>query len=404
MLKTFKWTGKTLKGIAQTGEMATNTKDDVISTLKKHGIIPTSVNEKEASLQLFGPKKQKITDKDIVVFTRQFSTMFNAGIPVVQSLDILSNQTENKTFGDAISQIKGNVEAGVTLADALKQYPDIFDNLYVNLTAAGEAGGVLDEVLLRLAEYIEKMAKLKKKVRGAMIYPAAVMSVAVIVVAVIMVVVIPVFADIFEGMGVLLPMPTVVVITLGNFLGGIGGAGILIGLALTVFGVRKYRKTEGGRKNIDSFLLKTPVIGDLVRKVAVARFTRTLGTLINSGVPILEGLDICAKSAGNKVVEDVVFSAKKDVASGMTVSEPLSKSKIFPPMVVQMISVGESTGALDQMLAKIADFYDDEVDNSVTNLTVMLEPALMVFLGVIIGFIVIALYLPIFEMGGAIGG
>ncbi len=404
MATTFKWLGRTLRGAQQAGEMTARTKEDVVSALRKQGIVPAVITETKPAGKLFGSKKQKITDKDIVVFTRQFATMFNAGIPIVQGLDIMSKQAGNKTLGAVIAQIKGDVETGATFANALKRHPKIFDDLYVNLVAAGEAGGVLDEVLMRLAGYIEKTMKLKKKVKGAMIYPAIVISVAVLVIAIIMVWVIPVFAEIFAEMGVQLPLPTRSVMWLSNFLAGIGGLFILIGIASTVFGTRQYRKTENGRKKTDNLLLKMPAIGDLLRKVAVARFTRTLGTLISSGVPILEGLEICAKSSGNKIVEEEVFNVRKEVSTGKTLAEPLSKSEVFPPMVTQMINVGESTGALDQMLIKIADFYDDEVDNAVANLTTALEPMLMVFLGIAIGYIVIALYLPIFQMGAVVGG
>ncbi len=397
----FKWTGKTLRGAIQSGEITADSREAVLATLRRQGIIPTNIAEvkKPSGIKLFGPKKQKVGDKDLAVFTRQFSTMFSAGIPIVQGIDILATQIENKTLGAILSQIKTDVETGVTLADALRKHPNIFDDLYVNLVAAGEAGGVLDTVLMRLAIHIEKTMKLKKKVKGAMIYPAIVTSVAALVVAIIMVWVIPIFSKIFSEMGVALPAPTRIVIGMSNFLAGAGGVIILIGIISFIFAVRKYRKTDRGRKDTDKFLLRMPVMGDLFRKVAVARFTRTLGTLISSGVPILDGLDICAKSAGNRVVEDIVMGVKKEVASGKTLTEPLSKSDVFPPMVVQMINVGESTGALDQMLSKIADFYDDEVDNAVTNLTTMLEPLMMVFLGTTIGFIVVALYLPIFKMG-----
>ncbi len=397
----FKWTGKTLRGAIQSGEITADSREAVLAALRRQGIIPTNIAEvkKPSGIKLFGPKKQKVGDKDLAVFTRQFSTMFSAGIPIVQGIDILATQIENKTLGAILSQIKTDVETGVTLADALRKHPNIFDDLYVNLVAAGEAGGVLDTVLMRLAIHIEKTMKLKKKVKGAMIYPAIVTSVAALVVAIIMVWVIPIFSKIFSEMGVALPAPTRIVIGMSNFLAGAGGVIILIGIISFIFAVRKYRKTGRGRKDTDKFLLRMPVMGDLFRKVAVARFTRTLGTLISSGVPILDGLDICAKSAGNRVVEDIVMGVKKEVASGKTLTEPLSKSDVFPPMVVQMINVGESTGALDQMLSKIADFYDDEVDNAVTNLTTMLEPLMMVFLGTTIGFIVVALYLPIFKMG-----
>lgn len=402
MATTFKWSGKTLQGVVKSGEMAASSRDELVSLLRRQGIIPTVINEKKGG-KAAGGKKKKITDKDLVVFTRQFATMFTAGIPIVQGLDILSKQTENRSLGAVIAEIKNDVETGTTLADALKKHKKIFDDLYIHLVAAGEAGGVLDNVLLRLAGYIEKAMKLKKKVKGAMIYPSIVISVAVLVISIIMVFVIPIFAKIFTEMGAKLPAPTQSVIWLSNFLGGIGGVIILLGIIASVFGIRQYRRTEAGRKKTDRIFLKMPIIGDLLRKVAVARFTRTLGTLLSSGVPILDGLDICAKSSGNKVVEEVVFGVKKEVASGKTVAEPLSKSPVFPPMVCQMINVGESTGALDAMLVKIADFYDDEVDNAVANLTTMLEPMLMVFLGTTIGYIVIALYLPIFKMGEVIG-
>ncbi len=403
---TFKWAGKNVRGGIQTGEVIADNKSDVLSLLRRQGIIPTSVTEKIATpTKLFGARKKKVTDKDMIIFTRQFSTMFEAGIPIVQSLDILAKQLENRSFGAVITQVKNDIETGTTLADSLKRHPKIFSDLYVNMVAAGETGGVLDGVLKRLAVYIEKAMKLKKKVKGAMIYPSIVISVAVLVVALIMVLVIPVFAKLFSEMGALLPLPTRIVIGTSNFLAGKGGLGILIGITALFFGMRQYRRTASGRKNTDWAFLKMPIVGDLIRKVSVARFARTLSTLITSGVPILDALEICAKTSGNKIVEGYVFEVKKEVAGGKTIAEPLSRfGEVFPPMVVQMIGVGEQTGALDQMLAKIADFYDDEVDNSVTNLTTMLEPILMVFLGIVIGFIVVSLYLPIFKMGEVIGG
>ena len=403
MATTFVWAGKTSSGVIKTGEMPAGSKDELISILKKQGITATSISEKKAGVKLFGPKKQKITEKDLVIFTRQFSTMFTAGIPIVQGLDILAKQVENRSMGEIIGQIKNDVETGSNLADALKKHKKLFDDLYVNLVAAGEAGGVLDGVLLRFAGYIEKNMKLRKKVKGAMIYPIIVMSVAVLVIAIIMIFVIPVFAKIFGDMGAKLPAPTRSIIWLSHFLGGIGGVILGGGLFSAIFLLKRWRKTEAGHKKSDQLMLKLPIFGDLLKKVAVARFTRTLGTLLNSGVPILDGLEICAKSSGNKVVEETVMGVKGEVAAGKTVSEPLSKSPVFPPMVCQMISVGEATGSLDQMLIKIADFYDDEVDSAVTNLTSMLEPMLMIFLGVTIGYIVVALYLPIFKMGEAIG-
>ncbi len=403
MVTTFVWAGKTSSGAIRTGEKPAGSKDELISLLKKQGIIPTSISEKKAGLKLFGHKKRKITEKDLVIFTRQFSTMFTAGIPIVQGLEILAKQIENRSMGEVIGQIKSDVETGSSLADALKKHKNLFDDLYVNLVAAGEVGGVLDDVLLRLAGYIEKNMKLKKKVKGAMIYPIIVMSVAVLVIAIIMVFVIPVFAKIFADMGAKLPAPTRSVIWLSHFLVGIGGVSLGSGLLAGSFLLKRWRKTEAGHKKTDEIMLKLPIFGDLLKKVAVARFTRTLGTLLTSGVPILDGLEICAKSSGNKVVEETVMGVRGDVAAGKTVSEPLSQSPVFSPMVCQMISVGEATGALDQMLIKIADFYDDEVDTAVTNLTTMLEPMLMIFLGVTIGYIVVSLYLPIFKMGEAIG-
>ncbi len=403
MVTTFVWAGKTSSGAIRTGEMPAGSMDELISLLKKQGIIPTSISEKKAGLKLFGHKKRKITEKDLVIFTRQFSTMFTAGIPIVQGLEILAKQIENRSMGEVIGQIKSDVETGSSLADALKKHKNLFDDLYVNLVAAGEVGGVLDDVLLRLAGYIEKNMKLKKKVKGAMIYPIIVMSVAVLVIAIIMVFVIPVFAKIFADMGAKLPAPTRSVIWLSHFLVGIGGVSLGSGLLAGSFLLKRWRKTEAGHKKTDEIMLKLPIFGDLLKKVAVARFTRTLGTLLTSGVPILDGLEICAKSSGNKVVEETVMGVRGDVAAGKTVSEPLSQSPVFSPMVCQMISVGEATGALDQMLIKIADFYDDEVDTAVTNLTTMLEPMLMIFLGVTIGYIVVSLYLPIFKMGEAIG-
>ena len=406
MPTTFKWTGKTPKGTVQNGELTAETREEVIASLRRQGIIPTIIAEKKAAAFQLGSisRGKKVKDRDIIVFTRQFASMYNAGIPIVQGLDIMSKQTENSTLRTIVGQVKADVESGVTLADAMKKHPKAFNDLYVNLVAAGEQGGVLDSVLQRLAVYIEKAMKLKKKVKGAMIYPSVVLFIAALVVAIIMIFVIPVFAKVFGEMGVALPLPTQLVIGFSNFLSGIGGLIVFFIIVGAIIGFRQYRKTSAGRMNTDRLFLKIPVIGNLIQKVAVARFSRTLGTLISSGVPILDGLEICARSAGNKVIEKVVYEVKKEVASGKTVSEPLAKSDVFPPMVVQMISVGESTGSLDQMLSKIADFYDDEVDNSVANLTVLLEPALMVFLGTVIGFIVVALYLPIFKLGSVVSG
>jgi type IV pilus assembly protein PilC len=406
MATTFRWTAKTRTGATQQGELSAETRDEVIVSLRKQGIIPTYVGEKkilETKITLFRRRK-KITDRDVIIFTRQFANMYGAGIPIVQGLDILTKQTDNPVLRDTIIEVKNDVEGGSTLADALKKHPRAFDDLYMNLVAAGEAGGVLDTVLQRLAVYIEKAMKLKRKVKSAMVYPSVVMGVAALVVAIIMIFVIPVFAKIFGDMGVQLPLPTRIVIAMSDFIAGLGGLIVLILFIIAFLGLRQYRRTEKGRMETDRVILKIPVIGDLMRKVVVARFSRTLGTLISSGVPILDGLDICAKSSGNKVVEKTVYEVRREVTAGKTLSEPMTKYTVFPPMVVQMIAVGESTGSLDQMLSRIADFYDDEVDNAVATLTTLLEPALMVFLGVIIGGIVIALYLPIFKLGAVVAG
>lgn len=393
---TFQWSGKTLRGTIESGELSANSKEDVISQLRRKSITPTAITEKKPKTPFsFG---SKASDKDITVFTRQFATMIEAGLPLVQSLEILTSQVENKTLAKALASIKTDVEGGSTYADALKKHPRIFSELYVNMIAAGEAGGILDTILNRLAEYIEKAMKLRKKVKGAMIYPAVVSVIAVIVIAVIMIFVVPTFSKMFVTLGGTIPVPTRIIINLSNFISGIGGLFILfavIGLSLSI---AQIRRTEKGKKAIDALLLKAPVLGILFRKVAVAKFTRTLGTLISSGVPILDGLEITAKTAGNKVIEYAVMDVKKAVSEGKTLAEPLTKARVFPPMVTHMIAVGESTGALDSMLSKIADFYDDEVDMAVSNLTSMIEPIMIVFLGSTIGYTVVAMYLPIFKL------
>ena len=396
MANVFQWSGKTSKGTIETGEISAASKEDVFTLLRKRNITVTIVTEKPEKTKF--AFKHKVGDKDIVVFTRQFATMIDAGLPLVQALDILSNQVENKTLGKTLTQVKSDVESGATYADALKKHPRIFSELYVNMVAAGEAGGILDTILNRLAAYIEKAMKLKKKVKGAMVYPAVVSSIAVLVIAVIMIFVIPTFAKMFASLGGTLPLPTRMIINLSNFIAGIGGllvAGVFV--AFIVF-IRQVRRTEKGKLIIDKILLKLPVFGVLLNKVAVAKFTRTLGTLVSSGVPILDGLEITAKTSGNKVVEFAIMDVRKAVVGGKTLAEPITKLKVFPPMVTHMIAVGESTGALDSMLSKIADFFDDEVDASVSNLTAMMEPMLMVFLGGAVGYIVVALYLPIFKL------
>jgi len=403
-MSTFMWTGRSRDGKKQQGEIIAKNKEEVISILRKQNILVTSVAEKAKSfsLNLEIPLQSKVTDKDLVVFTRQFATMINAGLPLVQCLDILAKQTTNKTFAKAIQDIRQNVEAGSTYADALKKHPHIFNDFYINMVAAGEVGGILDTILNRLAKYIEKNMKLKKQIKAALVYPATIVGVAIVVIIVLMIWVIPIFAKMFTDFGGVLPAPTRMVINASNFMRD----NLLYMAAIagvTGFIIGKYYKTESGRRRIDRLLLYLPVFGVLLKKIAVAKFTRTLGTLISSGVPILDGLEIVAKTAGNKIIEDAIYVTRKSISEGKTLAEPLKKADIFPPMVVQMIGVGETTGALDAMLSKIADFYDEEVDATVSNLTAMLEPMLMIFLGVIIGAIVVAMYLPIFKLAGTIG-
>jgi type IV pilus assembly protein PilC len=393
----FQWSGKTPRGIVESGEITAATKEDVITQLRRRNITPTVITEKPKKVSRFG-LGGGVKDKDIVVFTRQFATMIDAGLPLVQALDILSNQVENKAFGKTIAQIKMDVEAGATYADALKKHPRVFSELYVNMVAAGEAGGILDTILNRLAAYIEKSMKLKKKVKGAMVYPAVVTSIAVLVIAVIMIFVVPTFSKMFTSLGGVLPLPTRIVINTSNFIAGIGGLMVFGAIVAAVVFITQFRRTEKGKHISDKILLRLPIFGMLINKVAVAKFTRTLGTLVSSGVPILDGLEITAKTSGNKVVEYSIMDVRKGVVGGKTLAEPIMKAKVFPPMVTHMIAVGESTGALDAMLGKIADFYDDEVDAAVSNLTAMMEPMLMVFLGTTVGFIVIAMYLPIFRL------
>ena len=400
-MATFTWTGKTRQGSIQKGELAANNREEVIALLRKENILVTSVQQKSREWKLpgFGAK---ITDKDIVIFTRQFSTMIDAGLPLVQCLEILSNQSENPALAKAVVAVRGDVEGGATYADALRKHPKVFDELYVNMVAAGEAGGILDTILNRLAKHIEKSMKLKKEIKSAMVYPTTIMAVAAIVIVILMVWVIPIFAKMFTDFGGTLPALTQLVIDTSYFMQSniifiVGG---VFGLS---YGFKKYYKTPSGHKAVDRFALKLPVIGDVIRKAAVAKFTRTLGTLISSGVPILEGLGIVAKTPGNKIIEEALMNARQSISEGKTISDPLGKEKVFPPMVVQMIAVGETTGALDAMLGKIADFYDDEVDSAVAALTSLLEPMLMVFLGVTVGTIVIAMYLPIFKMASVVG-
>lgn len=397
MALVFQWSGKTIKGTIESGEMTAATKEDVIAQLRRRNITATIVTEKAKKTRKlsFGGG---VKDKDIVIFTRQFATMIDAGLPLVQALEILSTQVENKLLSNTLAQVKVDVESGATYADALKKHPRVFTELYVNMVAAGEAGGILDTILNRLAQYIEKAMKLKKKVKGALVYPAVVTSIAVLVIAVIMIFVVPTFSKMFTTLGGTLPAPTQLVMNMSGFIAGWGGLiTLMVIIGLVVF-VSQVRRTEKGKFAVDKILLKLPIFGPLLNKVAVAKFTRTLGTLVSSGVPILDGLEITAKTSGNKIVEYAIMDVRKGVVGGKTLAEPITKAKVFPPMVTHMIAVGESTGALDAMLSKIADFYDDEVDASVSNLTAMMEPLLMVFLGGAVGFIVIAMYLPIFKL------
>ena len=369
--------------------------------LRQQSIIPTKIAAKGKEFKISLPGGKKVKQRSIAIFTRQLATMIDAGLPLVQSLDILSSQQDHKVFKNIIREIREDVESGSTFAGALKKHPSTFDELYTNLVVAGEEGGILDNILNRLSNYIEKAEALKKKVKSAMIYPAIIVSVAILVVIILMIFVIPVFETIFKSAGQSLPLPTLIVLTMSKIIKKYILV-IIPAAILLIFLFRKFYKTEAGKTLIDRLLLKVPVFGMLLKKVAVARFARTLGTLVSSGVPILDGLLIVSKTAGNRTIETALMSARASIREGETIAEPLSRSNIFPPMVTQMISVGESTGALDSMLTKIADFYDDEVDVAVSNLTSLLEPFLMIFLGVVIGGVVIAMYLPIFQMASAI--
>ncbi|PLY03560.1 MAG: pilus assembly protein PilC [Desulfuromonas sp.] len=401
----FAWEGKTRTGKVQKGTMEGPDENAVMAQLRNQGIMPSSVKaatgmSMEINLAAFQPK---ITTKDLVVFTRQFATMIDAGLPLVQCLDILSRQQENKTFKKVLTEVKESVESGSTFADALGKHPKVFDELFVNLVAAGEVGGILDTILNRLAAYLEKSMKLKKQVKSAMTYPTTIIGIAFIVIAVILIFVIPAFEKMFADFGQALPMPTQIVINISNIVQDY--VLVIIGsIVFIIFAFKYTYRTKKGREFIDDFSLKLPIFGVLIRNVAVAKFTRTLGTMISSGVPILDGLEIVAKTAGNRTVEKAIYKVKQSISEGKTIAEPLEKSGVFPSMVCQMIAVGESSGSIDTMLNKIADFYDDEVDDAVANLTAMMEPLLMLFLGTTVGGLVIAMYLPIFKLAGAAGG
>jgi type IV pilus assembly protein PilC len=390
----FVWEGRLANGTIKKGELEAADKAAAGMILKRQRIVPTKLKAKSQDIALFA---KGIKTRELVIFTRQFSTMINAGLPLVQCLDILSSQQPNPTFKKVLAQIKQDVEGGSTFADALGKHPKVFDNLYVNLVAAGEIGGVLDTVLNRLAVYMEKNESLKNKIKSAMTYPIIVLSVAFGVVAILMIFVIPTFSDMFKQFGSALPGPTQIVVNLSNFFRDFWW-GIFGFIVASIIAFKWIRTQQKGRYYTDKLFLRLPVFGPLLRKVAVAKFTRTLGTMISSGVPIMDGLDITSKTAGNMIVEEAIRAVRTSISEGKSMSEPLEQTGIFPGMVVQMIAVGEATGAMDQMLGKIADFYDEEVDTAVEALTSALEPILMVFLGGVIGFVVVAMYLPIFQM------
>ena len=398
----FLWEGTTKQGTVQKGELEAPDEAAVRKLLNRQNIRPTKIKKKPKDIfENVAFLQPKVTTKDIILFTRQFSTMIDSGLPLMQGLEILASQAENKTFKKILNQIKSDVEGGSSFADALKKHPQVFDNLYVNLVAAGELGGILDTILQRLAAYIEKNAKLVSKVKSAMVYPVTILVIAVVVIMVMLIFVIPVFQEMFSSLGGELPGLTQAVVNLSDFTVS-NWYYILAVMGAAVFGFKKFKATERGGYLFDKYILKIPVIGDLLRKVAVAKFTRTLGTMIASGVPILDGLEIVAKTAGNRIVEDAINVTRASISEGKTIAEPLLQSGVFPPMVCQMVSVGESTGALDAMLGKIADFYEEEVDAAVEALTSLIEPFMMIFLGGTVGTMLAAMYLPIFKMAGAV--
>lgn len=399
----FTYKGTNRAGAAVAGEMSANSKTELQSMLRRQQITPTRMSEKgkEFNLPTFGGG---VDSKELAIFTRQFSVMIDAGLPLVQCLEILSSQQENKTFQKVLAGTRGSVESGSTLSSAMKQYPKVFDALYTNMVEAGETGGILDTILQRLSAYIEKNVKLQRAVKSALIYPIGVLTIAVGVITLLLWKVVPIFATLFAGLGVSLPLPTRIVIALSHFVGSIFGFLIFVGAVASVVGIKIWYGTPTGRMAIDTIILKVPVLGILMRKIAVARFTRTLGTLISSGVPILEGLDITAKTSGNAVIERALTKVRKSLEEGKSLTDPLKESEVFPGMVTQMIAVGEQTGAMDAMLQKIADFYEEEVDSAVKDLLTALEPIMIVFLGLIVGGVVISMYLPLFSLIGQLSG
>ena len=395
-MPTFAYTARTLNGELKSATLEAPSRDEVVAQLRRQRLIVVKIDEEKKRKRL-----GKIKTKDIVIFTRQFSTMINAGLPLVQALDILSKQSENKALQEVTRQVVYDVESGHTVADALAKHPKAFTELYTNMVAAGEAGGILDTILMRLATFLEKNDALVGKVKSAMVYPGVIMSVAAIAIVVLLIFVIPTFETMFASVNLALPMPTRVVIGLSNFLQNFWWA-LGAGIWGTIFMLKRYYKTSGGKLMIDKVMLKLPILGDVLRKSSVSRFTRTLGTLISSGVSILDGLEITAKTAGNRVIHDAIMESRSSIAGGDTISAPLAKSAVFPPMVISMIAVGEQTGGLDEMLTKIADFYDTEVDTAVSGLLSLMEPVMIVVLGVVVGGMVVAMYLPIFDMINAV--
>jgi type IV pilus assembly protein PilC len=401
-MPSFVWKGKTRAGQVQEGQLLADSRDAAAAVLRRQQIQITSIREKGREVKLIPRIPRGVGAKRIAIFTRQFSVMLDAGLPLVQCLEILGSQEENRTFQAIINQVRTDVESGSSLADAMRKHPKAFDNLFTNMVAAGESGGILDIILQRLSVYIEKAVKLNSQVKAALIYPVSIIVIAALVVFIILWKVIPVFAQLFAGLGSEMPFLTRMVIGASNFVADYIFFMVLVGIFAGV-AISRWYKTPHGRRFIDTAMLKIPVVGMLLRKIAVARFCRTLGTLTASGVPILDGLEITAKTAGNAVIEDAVMSVRKSVEEGKTISEPLAQTKVFPSMVVQMINVGEQTGALDQMLSKIADFYEDEVDTAVAGLMKLIEPVMISVLGVIIGTIVAAMYLPLYSILSKIG-
>jgi len=385
-----------------TGERFSNNQQALAAVLRREQIAPLAIHEKKEQKLGFSLRK-KVKQEEIAIFTRQFSVMLDAGLPLVQCLDAIAQQHQNPVFKSTLEQVRSDVESGSTLSDAMSRHPKVFDSLFTNMIAAGEAGGILDTILQRLAVFIEKVVKLKRALRSALIYPAVVVTIAVGVVALILWKVIPVFRTLFEGFNVDLPLLTRIVIGLSNFVSSYF-VFVLILAGLGAFALRNYYRTDNGRHNIDRLLLRLPILGDVFRKIGVARFTRTLSTLLTSGVPILEGLDITAKTSGNAILEDVIYKLRHSIEQGKTISEPMRQSNFFPTMVTQMVSIGESTGELDSMLVKVSDYYEEEVDTTVANLMTLMEPVMMVFLGVVVGGIVISMYLPMFKLIQVLSG